>query len=69
MDSEPHVFCSHPRYLGELCYALGLGSLVPVGGFVILFGGEALRVSEGQIFGGPCRGQLCCEDVFQLACR
>ncbi|HET8924694.1 MAG TPA: hypothetical protein VFN26_17055, partial [Candidatus Acidoferrum sp.] len=34
----------HPQYLGELCYAIGLGSLVPVGGFVILVGGEALRV-------------------------
>lgn len=34
----------YPRYLGELCYAIGLGSLVPVGGFVILVGGEALRV-------------------------
>ena len=32
------------RYLGELCYAIGLGSLAPVGGFIILFGGEALRI-------------------------
>ena len=34
----------YTRYLGELCYAIGLGSLVPVGGFVILVAGEALRV-------------------------
>ena len=42
--TEPHFFRSHPRYLGELCYAIGLGSLVPLAGFVILVGGEALRV-------------------------
>ena len=44
MGSEPHIFRSHPRYLGELCYAIGLGSLVPLAGFVILVGGEVLRV-------------------------
>jgi hypothetical protein len=32
------------RYLGELCYAIGLASLVPLTGFVILVGGEALRI-------------------------
>ena len=35
---------SHTRYLGELCYAIGVGSLVPLAGFVVLVGGEALRV-------------------------
>lgn len=44
MGSEPRIFRSDPRYLGELSYAIGLGSLVPLGGFVILVGGEALRV-------------------------
>ena len=34
----------HPRYLGDFSYAIGLGSLVPVAGFLILVGGEALRV-------------------------
>ena len=32
------------RYLGEWCYAVGLASLVPLSGFVILVGGEALRI-------------------------
>ena len=32
------------RYLGELCYAIGLASLVPFAGFFILVGGEALRI-------------------------
>jgi hypothetical protein len=44
VGSEPHIFRPHPRYLGELCYAIGLASLVPLAGFVILVGGEALRV-------------------------
>lgn len=44
MASEPHISRCHRRYLGELCYAIGLGSLVPVAGFVILGGGETLRV-------------------------
>jgi hypothetical protein len=44
VGTEPHIFRSHPRYLGELCYAIGLGSLVPLAGFVVLVGGEALRV-------------------------
>ena len=34
----------HLRYLGELCYAIGLASLVPLTGFFILVGGEALRI-------------------------
>ena len=33
-----------PPYLGDFSYAIGLGSLVPVAGFLILVGGEALRV-------------------------
>ena len=32
------------RYLGELLYAVGLASLAPGSGFVILVGGEALRL-------------------------
>ena len=35
---------SRSRYVGELCYAIGLGSLAPLAGFVILLAGEALRV-------------------------
>ena len=33
-----------PTYLGELLYAIGLGSLMPLPGFVILMAGETLRV-------------------------
>jgi hypothetical protein len=33
-----------PRYLGELLFAIGLGSLAPLWGFVILVAGEALRL-------------------------
>jgi len=32
------------RYLGEFCYAIGLGSLLPLAGLVILVAGEGLRV-------------------------
>ena len=32
------------RYLGELSFAIGLASLAPLGGFVILVAGEALRL-------------------------
>ena len=32
------------RYLGELLYAVGLASLAPGSGFLILVGGEALRL-------------------------
>lgn len=32
------------RSLGELLYAVGLGSLAPISGFMILVGGEALRI-------------------------
>jgi hypothetical protein len=31
----------HPRHLGDLSYAIGLGSLFPLCGFVILVVGEA----------------------------
>ena len=42
------------RYLGELLYAIGLGSLAPLSGFIILVGGEALRIfrlsrAEGSV--------------------
>ncbi len=33
-----------PCYLGELLYAVGLGSLLPLPGFVILIAGESLRI-------------------------
>ena len=43
-------FCTWARahrraqYFGDFSYALGLGSLAPVAGFLILVGGELLRV-------------------------
>jgi protein-S-isoprenylcysteine O-methyltransferase Ste14 len=37
-------YLRHPRHLGDLSYAIGLGSLAPLCGFVILLIGEALRV-------------------------
>jgi hypothetical protein len=39
-----HRHLRHPRHLGDLSYAIGLGSLAPLCGFVILVVGEALRV-------------------------
>jgi len=36
------------RYLGDLLYAIGLASLVPLGGFVILIVGEAIRIFRLQ---------------------
>lgn len=33
-----------PTHLGELLYAIGLGSLMPLPGFVILIFGESLRI-------------------------
>lgn len=33
-----------PCYLGELFYAIGLGSLLPLPGFIILVAGESLRI-------------------------
>jgi hypothetical protein len=41
---EPHRFPRYPRFLGEFLYSIGLGSLAPLSGFVILVGGEALRL-------------------------
>lgn len=35
---------SRPRYLGDVCYSIGLASLAPLAGFVILVAGETLRV-------------------------
>ena len=43
-DVERPRLLNRARYLGELCYAVGLASLVPLSGFVILVGGEALRI-------------------------
>jgi hypothetical protein len=40
----PHCYLRHPRYLGDFLYSFGLGSLVPLWGFVILVVGEALRL-------------------------
>jgi hypothetical protein len=33
-----------PCYLGELLYVVGLGSLLPLSGFILLVGGESLRI-------------------------
>jgi hypothetical protein len=33
-----------PCYAGELLYSIGLGSLLPVSGFIILVAGESLRI-------------------------
>jgi hypothetical protein len=33
-----------PHYLGELSYAIGLASLLPIPGFIILVSGESLRL-------------------------
>ena len=33
-----------PHYLGELLYAIGFGSLLPIPGFILLVVGEALRL-------------------------
>jgi hypothetical protein len=38
----PYVYLHHLRYLGDFVYAVGLGSLAPLSGFVILVVGEAL---------------------------
>ena len=38
-----HVL-DHSRYAGEISYAIGLGSLAPLAGFLILVGGESVRV-------------------------
>ena len=36
--------CIRPCYLGEILYAIGLGSLLPLPGFIILVAGESLRI-------------------------
>lgn len=43
-EAGPYRYLRHPRYLGDLVYAIGLGSLAPLTGFVVLVGGEALRL-------------------------
>lgn len=43
-QSAPTTFASSTRHVGDLLYAVGLGTLAPWLGFVILTGGEALRV-------------------------
>jgi hypothetical protein len=42
-SGTPYLVLDRPRYLGDLCYAIGLGFLFPLLGFVILVAGEALR--------------------------
>jgi hypothetical protein len=41
---EPHRYPRYRRFLGEFLYSMGLGSHGPLSGFVILVGGEALRL-------------------------
>jgi hypothetical protein len=41
-DSQRTPQCA--LYLGDMCYAIGLGSLLPVAGFTILVSGDALRI-------------------------
>jgi hypothetical protein len=41
-----------PRHLGELLFAVGLASLAPLWGFVILVAGEALRLFRLMRRGG-----------------
>lgn len=43
-SAGPYRYLRHPRHLSDLSYAIGLGSLAPLCGFVILLVGEALRV-------------------------
>jgi len=40
----PYRYLRYPRYLGTLFYAVGLGSLAPLPGFIILVAGDALLV-------------------------
>ena len=40
----PYRYLRYPRHLGTLLYAVGLGSLAPVPGFIILVAGDALLV-------------------------
>jgi len=43
-SNHPHSLHHRSRYLGDLSYAIGLGSLAPVPGFLVLVGGEAFRL-------------------------
>ena len=54
-SDDPHGLLHPSRYLGDLSYAIGLGSLAPVPGFLILVGGEAFRVLRlaGRTDGRP----------------
>jgi hypothetical protein len=40
----PYRYLRHPRHLGDLFYAIGLGSLAPALGFIILVAGEGIRI-------------------------
>ncbi|HEX4810976.1 MAG TPA: hypothetical protein VH325_18705 [Bryobacteraceae bacterium] len=40
----PYRYFRYPHSMGDLFYAIGLGSLAPVEGFVILLAGEAIRL-------------------------
>jgi hypothetical protein len=43
-DSSASHRRRHLQYIGDLLYAIGLGSLAPLWGFVILGAGEAIRI-------------------------
>jgi hypothetical protein len=50
---------SEAQYAGSILYAIGLGSLAPLSGFVILVAGEAirlLRLALGEYFNHPDLG-------------
>jgi hypothetical protein len=40
----PYRYLRHPQHLGEIFYAMGLGSLAPGLGFIILVAGEGIRL-------------------------
>lgn len=40
----PYRYLRYPRHLGTLLYAVGLGSLLPVPGFILLVAGDAFLV-------------------------
>jgi protein-S-isoprenylcysteine O-methyltransferase Ste14 len=42
----PYRYLRYPMYLGTLLYTVGLGSLAPIPGFIILVAGDALLVSR-----------------------
>ena len=43
-SGDPQRLLHRSRYLGDISYAIGLGSLAPVAGFLILVVGESCRV-------------------------